>query len=117
MLKAIETLGSASASLPPAPPYFRFADETEARTAFAASGFTDVSFSLVPQVWRHRSPDDLFDAFAKGAVRATAMLRAQAPEVRDRIRAAVRAKVETLKSGDVYLVRVPAALASGRKPG
>lgn len=117
VLKVIETLGSASASLPPAPPYFRFADESEARAVFAASGFTDVSFAFVPQAWRHHSPDDLFDAFDKGAVRATAMLRAQPPEVRDRIRTAVRAKVEALESGGVYLVRVPAALASGRKPG
>jgi SAM-dependent methyltransferase len=117
VLKAIEAFGSPNASLPPAPPYFRFADEREARAVFASSGFVDVSFALVPQVWRHRSPDDLFDAFDRGAVRATAMLRAQPPEVRERIRGAVRAKVEALQSDGVCIIQVPAALASGRKPG
>lgn len=117
VLKAIERFGSATAKLPPAPPYFRFAAEDEARAVFASTGFADMSFALVSQIWHHRSPDDLFDAFDKGAVRATAMLRSQPPEVREQIRAAVREKVESLRSGDIYLVRVPAALASGRKPG
>ena len=117
VLKAIEAFGSASASLPPAPPYFRFADPGEAHPVFAAAGFVDMSFVLVPQVWKHRSSDDLFDAFDKGAVRATAMLRAEPPETRERIRIAVRAAVEALQSGGVYVIRVPAALASGRRPG
>ena len=37
---------------------------------------------LVPQFWKHDTPDQVFDAFNEGAVRATAMLRSQSAQTR-----------------------------------
>jgi SAM-dependent methyltransferase len=116
VLGAIEELGEANANLPPAPPYFRFADGDETRRVFEETGFVDPLTQLVPQSWHHSSPDQLFDAFNEGAVRATAMLRSQPKHVREKIRGVVREQVMRLRQGDEYVVSVPAALSSARKP-
>ena len=116
VLSAIAAHGDPSVTLPPAPPYFRFADGEEARRTLLDAGFVEPQTRLVSQAWRHETPDQVFDAFNEGAVRATAMLRGQPAPARERIREVVRAQVETLRDGDHYLIPVPAALSSARKP-
>lgn len=116
VLGAIEAHGEASAKLPPAPPYFRFADAEEARRAFEQAGFVDARTQIVAQQWDHDSPDQVFDAFNEGAVRATAMLQAQPNAARERIRLAVRHQIERFERNGRYIVPVPAALSSARKP-
>lgn len=116
VLSAIEKHGVPNPNLPPAPPYFRFADANEVRSAFEQTGFVDAETRIVPQFWRHRSTDEVFDAFNEGAVRATAMLRSQPPDVRDIICKEVRAEVAKLRQGDRYVIPVPAALSFARKP-
>jgi ubiquinone/menaquinone biosynthesis C-methylase UbiE len=93
--------------LPPAPPYFRFADAEEARRVLLAAGFVEPRTQVVPQYWRHASPDQLFDAFDQGAVRATAMLRGQPEHVHQRIREAVREEVLPLAEGGIYVIAAP----------
>lgn len=116
VLNAIETYGVATAALPPAPPYFRFADPSEAKRACERAGFVSPGTRVVPQYWHHQSPDELFDAFHEGAVRATAMLRSQPAEARENIRSAVRTEVERLRVDDRFVISVPAALSWARKP-
>ncbi len=115
VLSAVDEHG-ASVCLPPAPPYFRFADPVQVGEVFAECGFVDAVTEIVPQFWRHASADELFEAFSEGAVRATAMLRAQPPDARRAIRSKVKAEVMKLKDGDEYVIPVPAALSYGRKP-
>lgn len=114
ILSLIETLGVA-VSLPPAPPYFRFADADEVLSCLEQAGFVDIQTTTVAQHWHHVDPDHLYEAFAQGAVRATAMLTAQPEKTREAIRAAAREQVEALKKADRYIIPVPAALSSGRK--
>src|SRR6185295_19326982 len=116
VLGAIQEHGEANAKLPPAPPYFRFADSNEVLRVFEQTGFVEPRTQLVPQFWHHDTPDQVFDAFNEGAVRATAMLRSQSPQTRDTIRMVVRAHVERLRQNDKYVVPVPAALSWARKP-
>lgn len=115
VLKMIEAESVPSPNLPPAPPYFRFADDGEVKSALEDAGFSEISTSIVPQHWRHSSPDQVFDAFNEGAVRATAMLRSQPEGVRDVIKRLVRDKVRHLRVGDEFVIPVPAALSSGQK--
>jgi ubiquinone/menaquinone biosynthesis C-methylase UbiE len=115
VLGAIEAHG-VPAALPPAPPYFRFADADEVWRALKSAGFDEPQTRIVAQFWRHKTPDQVFDAFHEGAVRATAMLRSQPEDVRDKIRVAVRGEVERLWNGDAYVIPVPAALSWARKP-
>lgn len=115
VLSAIEKYGHPEARLPPAPPYFRFADEREVHAVLSRAGFGGISTRTVPQVWLHEAEHQLFDAFNEGAVRATAMLRAQPEAVRDRIRGAVIAEVTTLREGCGFRISVPASLSVGTK--
>lgn len=115
VLSAIDAHGVPNPKLPPAPPYFRFADEEEVKAVFASAGFRDVSTDIIPQFWRHATPDQVFDAFNEGAVRATAMLQSQPEDVREVIRDVVREQVSQLKDGEGFLVPVPAALSVGSK--
>lgn len=116
VLSAIEEYGVPNPDLPAAPPYFRFSDSQEARRVFTETGFVDAKTEIVPQYWLHRTPDEVFAAFNEGAVRATAMLRSQPSNVRETIREVVRNEVKRLKQGDQYVISVPAALSSARKP-
>lgn len=115
VLSAIEKYGIPNAKLPAAPPYFRFADEQEVKSVLVAAGFSQISTDIIPQFWRHHTPDQVFDAFNDGAVRATAMLQSQPRNVREVIRGIVREEVVKLRKGDEYLVPVPAALSVGSK--
>lgn len=115
VLSAIEHHGVA-VNLPPAPPYFRFADPEEVSRTLIRSGFLEPATRIVPQHWEHETPDLVFDAFNEGAVRATAMLKAQPPEAREAIRSAVRADVKHLEQDGMYVIQVPAALSSAQKP-
>lgn len=116
VLSAIERFGAPQAVLPPAPPYFRFADGAEAKRMFEQTGFIRPETDVVPQYWTHESPDHVFDAFNKGAVRATEMLRIQPEAARQKIRSVVRDNVSELRVGDRYVIPVPAALSSAQKP-
>jgi SAM-dependent methyltransferase len=116
VLGAIAEHGDPGVMLPPAPPYFRFADPAEVHPVLLAAGFREPQTRLVPQAWQHDTPDRLFEAFGEGAVRATEMLRSQPEAARERIRTAVRSAVEPLRHGDGYRIPVPAALSSARKP-
>ena len=115
VLGAIEAHGFPVA-LPPAPPYFLFADADEARRALEQAGFVHPQTRIVEQFWRHDTPDRVFDAFNEGAVRATAMLRSQPEQARERIRVAVRSQVEELRQGNAYVIPVPDTLSWSRKP-
>ena len=115
VLSAIERFGAADLILPPAPPYFRFADAQEVSRVLGQAGFFDITTIEVAQTWRHQTADMVFDAFDKGAVRATAMLNSQPAEAREKIRVAIREEVTALRSGDGYIIPVPSALSSGRK--
>lgn len=116
VLSAIEQHGSSDVQLPPAPPYFRFADEHDVRLTFEQAGFVRPKTEIVPQVWHHDRPDDLFNAFNEGAVRATAMLRSQSDRAREEIKSAMRHEVLRFQQGDKYIIPVPAALSSAHKP-
>ena len=115
VLSAIEKHGVQNAKLPAAPPYFRFADPIEVNAVLESVGFFEISTVVTPQVWRHSDPDELFDAFNEGAVRATAMLKSQPENVRAKIRDVVRAEVRELAQGGDYLIPVPASISVGFK--
>ena len=114
-MTAIERHGVPDAKLPAAPPYFRFADPAEVKAVLEPAGFTRFSTVVAAQTWRHSNPDEVIDAFSEGAVRATAMLRSQPDDARNRIREVVRAEVCELAQGDEYQIPVPASLSVGFK--
>jgi SAM-dependent methyltransferase len=114
-LRAIEALGRKDVPLPDGPPFFRFSAADEARRALAGAGFSGVDIRQLPLTWRLSSPDAVYDALSRGGVRTAAVLRAQTPAALEAIRAAVRRGVEAFAKDGVFLVPMPAILASGSK--
>ncbi|GGE53441.1 class I SAM-dependent methyltransferase [Actibacterium pelagium] len=116
VMPVLSQQGDPNPDLPPAPPYFRFADPVEVSNVLGAAGFTAIQTKTVPQFLRLSDPNDLYQAFLKGAVRASAMLRAQPEDRLESIRHAIRKEVEKLRDGKEFLVPMPASLSSGLKP-
>jgi SAM-dependent methyltransferase len=113
---AIRSHGSMDVGLPPGPNFFLFSDPEQSKRVLAGAGFQSPSISYVPQVWRLSAPERVFDDFLKGSVRASATLRAQSPEARDAIRAAVGKTISGFRRGQEYEVPMPAVLAAAVKP-
>jgi SAM-dependent methyltransferase len=115
VLKAIQTHGTMKVDLPPAPPPFRFADESEATQALTAQGFTDPSFATGTAFWIGTSGDDLLDFIYKAIVRTPMLIQAQAPEAREAIHGDIKAGAEAFCASGKIRMRWPYLLASARR--
>lgn len=108
--------GSLDVGLPAGPNFFLFSDLEQSTQALRHAGFVSPSCLQVPQVWRIADPDELFAVITEGTVRAAATLRAQSPQARDAIRAALRDTVTAYKRGQYFEVPMPAIVATAAKP-
>jgi ubiquinone/menaquinone biosynthesis C-methylase UbiE len=115
VLRAIQTFGQMDVGLPEGPAFFRFSDPAEMRQVLERAGFHQIEIRTLPLEWRLSSADGVFDALSEGGVRTAAVLRAQAPNVLERIRAAVRHDVEAFARGGGFVVPMPAMLASASR--
>jgi SAM-dependent methyltransferase len=115
VLRAMEAHGTTNVGLPDGPPFFRFSDAGESRTALARAGFVDVAVRKLPLVWRLPSPDTLFDAALHGGVRTSAALQAQTPTALAAIRGAVVAELQQYWDGDAIAIPMPVVLASATR--
>ena len=78
-----------------------------------AAGFSDARVETVPLVWRLPSGGALCDAFANGAVRTAALLRAQTPDAMAEIHRTIAEEAASLPHGDVIELPMAAVLTSG----
>ena len=113
---AIRTHGSLDVGLPAGPNFFLFSEAEYSMNALLRAGFVSPSFRQVQQTWRMSHPDQLFDMVSQGTARAAATLRAQTPEARQAIRAALRETVATYERDGGYDVPMPAVMAVAVKP-
>lgn len=116
VLGAIEKHGTMDVELPPAQPYFRFAEKQESVDLLSEAGFSEPTFEIVPLVWRLSSTDQMFHAFYQGAVRATVILRSQTAEAIDAIYPQVIGECESFRVKDGVEIPMGAALTAGVKP-
>ena len=116
VLGAIQRHGRLDVALPPGPPFFRFSDPDEARRTLLGLGFGAPESVTVPQVWRLRSLDALFEIMRNGTVRTAGLLRLQTEAAREAIRAAVREAVRSYERAGVVELPMPAVLTSAVKP-
>jgi ubiquinone/menaquinone biosynthesis C-methylase UbiE len=115
VLRAIQRHGDMSVPLPPGPPFFRFSDSGECRRVLQDAGFESPHVNLVPQVWRLRSPEVLFEIMLRSTVRTAALLGAQAPHALDAIRDELRDATAAFRNGDAIELPMPSVLASAKK--
>ena len=113
---AIRAHGSLDVGLPAGPNFFLFSDPEYATRALLSAGFVSPTCRQVLQTWRVSDPDEVFQTFIEGTVRAAATIRAQTPGAREAIRAAMRAAVSAYKRGAYCEIPSPAVLATAVKP-
>lgn len=89
ILRAVQDHGNMNVPLPTGPPFFRFSDPAECCRVLLEVGFGAPQVVTVPQVWRLRSPDVLFEMMQHSTVRAAGLLGAQTQEAFQAIRAAL----------------------------
>lgn len=115
VLNAVHAHGNANVALPEGPPFFRFSAPDEFTATLERAGFSGVNARTLPLTWRLSSPEGVFDAVSRGGVRTSALLRAQTPEALEAIRAAVRRAVEGYAKDGLFLLPMPAVLASATR--
>jgi ubiquinone/menaquinone biosynthesis C-methylase UbiE len=115
ILGAVQTHGTLDVPLPPAPPFFRFADADECRRVLTAAHFITPAVSTVPVTWYGKTPQDLLDLIYKSTVRTPMLLEAQTPEARNRIHEAILAGAAKYRVSDRIAIAIPAVMATATK--
>jgi ubiquinone/menaquinone biosynthesis C-methylase UbiE len=113
--RAIQAHGTLDVGLPQGPPFFLFSDPAESKIRLSAAGFTSISNTTQPQVWRLPSLDAAIEAVLQGSVRAAATLRAQPPEAQPKIRSMIAEILSPYRRGDTYDVPMPMLITSAAK--
>lgn len=114
LFEAFDVHGDASITLPPGPDAHAFADAEVALPTLEALGFTAVSMNIARAYLNVDQPEDLFDAYDQGAVRAATLLSGQTEKARANIREmmAKRVRVHAIKTDDAWHVPVPVVVVS-----
>ncbi len=109
--EAIKVHGHPDVTAPPGPDFHQFARRDMAVKLLADAGFSNIDVTTVDCAWDLIAPEDLFEIYAKGTVRAAMLLSKQPPESLAAIRSALTATVrKQFSRGDCWRVPVPAAL-------
>lgn len=116
ILRAIQAHGTVEVGLPPAPPFFRFANAEECHNTLSAAGFLAPTTSIIPLTWYGNTTGDFLDLFYKSAVRTPMVLERQTTEARERIHQAVRESAERFRVGERLEIASPAFLVTALKP-
>jgi SAM-dependent methyltransferase len=115
VLRAMERHGTSDVGLPAGPPFFRFSDLDEARSAMTGVGFVDAHVRKLPLVWHLPSAETLFEAALHGGVRTSAALQAQTPAALAEIRRQVLADLARYADEDGVAIPMTVVLASATK--
>jgi SAM-dependent methyltransferase len=108
---AIKEHGDPQICAPPGPDFHQFARRDVAAKLLSEARFSNIEVTTVDCAWNLNAPEELFEIYAKGTVRAAMLLSKQPPENLAAIRSALTTTVrEKFSSGDRWRVPVPAAL-------
>jgi SAM-dependent methyltransferase len=113
---AIRAHGSLDVGLPAGPNFFGYGDLNYATEMLDRAGFTNVSATEVPLVWRVSSPDAIIEAITSGTVRAAAVFNRQSSENLANIKRYLRERVSRFEQNGAYAVPAPALVVTARKP-
>ncbi len=117
LFDAVERLADPSIALPHGPDAHFLTDAGEAETTVVSVGLSAFQLAdIASEIWVER-PEDLFDVFDQGAVRAASLLARQPEVLRDAIRAdlAKRVRAEGVVHNGGYLVPAPSVAISAQK--
>lgn len=114
LFDAVGRLGDPSVTLPFGPDAHMLVDRSAAEPIVTKAGFAEVQLIDVPSELYLQQPEDLFDAFDQGAVRAASLLGAQPVTKRDAICSdlAARTRSQGIKHNGGFLVPAPSVIIS-----
>lgn len=113
----LDALADAGAeSVPPGPPFFRFADDVEFVRLLGDAGLVDAAVEMIDFPLRIESADELWVGLVEGTVRVRALVQAQTAEAQESIRARFEELLEEHREGDGFEVPVAVKLGSARRP-
>jgi ubiquinone/menaquinone biosynthesis C-methylase UbiE len=108
---AIKTHGHPDVSAPLGPDFHQFSRRDVAEKLLSDAGFSNIDVTTVDCVWDLDAPEDLFEIYAKGTVRAATLLNSQPPQNFAAIRSALASSVRAqFSNGNRWRIPVPAAL-------
>lgn len=116
LYSAVQSFGTMDIGLPIGPNFFLFSDPAEGHKRLISAGFEDIETSSIPQIWRIRSVDEMFEAIETGSVRAAATLQGQDAHAVLAIKETVAESIERFRAGEKYELPMPAVLYSASKP-
>jgi SAM-dependent methyltransferase len=116
VFNAIQRYGSFDVPLPPAPPMFRFTDESECRSVLEAIGFSEPVISVLPLIWYGRIPQDVLDLTYKSIVRIPIVLAAQSNKNRLKINQAILDGANQYRTTEGIRMSFRAKLVLASKP-
>ena len=102
--------------VPPGPPIFRFADNSEFTWLLTDAGLADVAIETVEFLLQLASGDELWNGLVDGTVRVRPMILAQSPEMQRTIRMHFDELLEGYRTEEGLAVPVSVKLAAARKP-
>ncbi len=116
LVDAVREVGVApSPTVPAGPDFFRFAEDAEFAALLKDQTFTDVEVTTVGFLHGINSADELWDGLLNGTVRTSAVIRGQASDVVQRIRASFDRRLHSYRTGETYQLPVSFKLARGRR--
>jgi len=104
------------ATLPLGPDPYTYADDGEMHSLLAGAGLVDVRLATLELVYRCHDVGALWDGLLGGSARIATVIERQAPEVRERIRAAFARRLERYEVPAGLALPMAAKLGSGRRP-
>jgi hypothetical protein len=108
---ALADVEAAWDAVPPGPDPLRFADPEAMVALLGGAGLGSVSIERLHSIVEVADAGELIDGMLAGSVRASSVILAQPPAVRERLREAVAARAERHRVGG--RLRLPAAVVLG----
>jgi SAM-dependent methyltransferase len=110
--EAITANGTMAVDLPPAPPWFRFAEPMEVHRTLTEAGFINIDTRVLDLAWHPSSGEEVIEMIQKSTVRTPMLIDRQTPVAREQIHRSIVAGAAKLG----LRIRMPALLASAGKP-
>ena len=113
---AIQAHADMEVNLPPAPPFFYFADRETCERDLGAAGFGDVKLEIIDLTYRAANAEEYLAAMYGGTVRTRSVIDLQTPEVKAKIDAQILENARALAKPDGSLeLSAPAVVVSAKK--
>ncbi|HST29246.1 MAG TPA: class I SAM-dependent methyltransferase [Chthoniobacterales bacterium] len=114
---AIEAHANVEVDLPPGPPFYLFADETEFRKALERAGFdgSSMTFKVHTIKWQVPSARFIFEAELNAGVRTAGLLARQTPDALRQIQAALEKSVQQYATTDGFAIPKAAYIVATSK--